>query len=53
MGFPEIMRMIAIHDIKIQDRRIEFREGGGCLAIMGIPVLVVGCSPTIALVVGV
>ena len=47
MGIPGITDRL-----KIRDRRVEVRGGGGCLPIIGVPLLVFGCAPVVVVIVG-
>ena len=38
--------------IEIRDGRVKVRGGGGCLTIVGIPFLLMGCIPIVALIFG-
>jgi len=38
--------------MKVEGGRVEVRGGGGCLTIVGIPFLLMGCIPIVALILG-
>ena len=36
--------------IRIRDRRVEIRGGGGCMPIIGVALFLIGCGPIVAIV---